>query len=88
MIANRGVDIVQPDLHYLQQQARERFGQPCAAVKMRVRAKRGGFSGGTVASVLNVLKEVKAVVALPVGAQGAAPQPVAAKKRTSKLRSQ
>ena len=35
-----------------------------------------------------VLKEVKAVVALPVGAQGAAPQPVAAKKRTSKLRSQ
>ena len=32
-----------------------------------------------------VLKEVKAVVALPVGVQPAAPKPVAARKRTSKV---
>lgn len=34
-----------------------------------------------------VLKEVKAVVALPVGAQAAVAKPVAAKKRTNKVRS-
>lgn len=66
IVHNCGFDSIPSDLgvHYLQQQARERFGQPCAAVKMRVRAMRGGFSGGTVASVLNVLKEVKANPAL------------------------
>ena len=42
----------------------ERFGQPCTTVKMRVRSMRGSFSGGTVASLLNVLKEVKANPAL------------------------
>ena len=37
---------------------------PARRVKMRVRSMRGGFSGGTVASLLNVLKEVAADPAL------------------------
>jgi len=54
-----GFDSIPSDLgvHFLQGAARERFGEPCREVKMRVRAMRGGFSGGTVASLLNVLKE-------------------------------
>jgi len=66
IVHNCGFDSIPSDLgvHFLQQQAKERFGQPCTTVKMRVRAMRGSFSGGTVASVLNVLKEVKANPAL------------------------
>ena len=66
IVHNCGFDSIPSDLgvHYLQQQARERFGQHCTTVKMRVRTMRGGFSGGTVASVLNVLQEVKANPAL------------------------
>jgi short subunit dehydrogenase-like uncharacterized protein len=62
IVHNCGIDSIPSDLgvHYLQQQARERFGQHCTTVKMRVRSMRGGFSGGTVASALNVLKEIKA----------------------------
>jgi len=54
-----GFDSIPSDLgvHFLQQQAIKRFGQPCTQVKMRVKAMRGGFSGGTAASVLNVIKE-------------------------------
>ena len=54
-----GFDSIPSDLgvYFLQQQARERFGAPCVEVKMRVRAMRGGFSGGTVASLLNAVKE-------------------------------
>jgi short subunit dehydrogenase-like uncharacterized protein len=66
IVHNCGFDSIPSDLgvHYLQQQARQRFGRPCTTVKMRVRAMRGSFSGGTVASLLNVLKEVKANPAL------------------------
>ncbi len=66
IVHNCGFDSIPSDLgvHYLQQQARERFGEPCTTVKMRVRSMRGSFSGGTVASLLNVLKEVKANPAL------------------------
>ena len=55
-----GFDSIPSDLGvwFLQQQAKRRFGRPCVQVKMRVRAVRGGFSGGTVASVLNLLAEV------------------------------
>jgi len=61
-----GFDSIPSDLgvHFLQQQAIKRFGQPCTQVKMRVKAMRGGFSGGTVASVLNVIKEASADPAL------------------------
>jgi short subunit dehydrogenase-like uncharacterized protein len=57
-----GFDSIPSDLgvHFLQQRALERFGQPCTRVKMRVKAARGGFSGGTVASLMNVVKEASA----------------------------
>jgi len=61
-----GFDSIPSDLgvHFLQQQATERFGEPCSRVKMRVKAMRGGFSGGTVASVLNLIKEASSNPAL------------------------
>ena len=40
------------------------FAAPCARVKMRVKVMRGGFSGGTVASLMNVVKEAAADPAL------------------------
>jgi len=66
IVHNCGFDSIPSDLgvHFLQRQARARFGLPCETVKMRVRSMRGGFSGGTVASLLNVLKEVVADPAL------------------------
>jgi short subunit dehydrogenase-like uncharacterized protein len=61
-----GFDSIPSDLgvYFLQQQARRQFGAPCTTVKMRVKAMRGGFSGGTVASLLNVVKEAGANPAL------------------------
>ncbi|MDH3281414.1 MAG: saccharopine dehydrogenase NADP-binding domain-containing protein, partial [Gammaproteobacteria bacterium] len=57
-----GFDSIPSDLGVfcLQQQALERFGQPCVNIKMRVKAMRGGVSGGTVASMLNLFQEVAA----------------------------
>ncbi len=54
-----GFDSIPSDLgvHFLQQRAKERFGKPCTRVKMRVKAMRGGFSGGTVASMMNAVKQ-------------------------------
>ncbi|MES1939919.1 saccharopine dehydrogenase [Salinisphaera sp. T5B8] len=61
-----GFDSLPSDLgvHFLQRNARERFGAPCTRVKMRVKAMRGTFSGGTVASLVNFAKEVRANPAL------------------------
>ncbi|MCK7593410.1 saccharopine dehydrogenase family protein [Pseudomarimonas salicorniae] len=55
-----GFDSIPSDLGvwFLQRESRQRFDAPCTRVKMRVRAMRGGFSGGTVASLMNVVKEV------------------------------
>jgi short subunit dehydrogenase-like uncharacterized protein len=57
-----GFDSIPFDLgvHFLQGQARARFGETCPHVKMRVRKMRGTFSGGTFASMLNLLQEVAA----------------------------
>lgn len=54
-----GFDSIPSDLgvFFLQQQAMQNGGEPCQRVKMRVKAAKGGFSGGTVASLLNVVKE-------------------------------
>ncbi len=54
-----GFDSIPSDLGvlFLQQQAIERFGQPCVQVGMRVKAMRGGASGGTIASMLNIVEE-------------------------------
>ncbi|MCH1503236.1 MAG: saccharopine dehydrogenase NADP-binding domain-containing protein [Verrucomicrobiales bacterium] len=61
-----GFDSIPSDLGvaFLQQEAVRRFGQPCTSVKMRVKAMRGGVSGGTVASLLNVIKLAAADPAL------------------------
>ncbi|CAM3797309.1 saccharopine dehydrogenase family protein [Parendozoicomonas haliclonae] len=61
-----GFDSIPSDLGvaFLQKQAREQFGQPCTDVKMRVKAMKGGMSGGTVASIVNITKEVVANPAL------------------------
>jgi short subunit dehydrogenase-like uncharacterized protein len=61
-----GFDSIPSDLgvYFLQQRSRELFGAPCTTVKMRVKGARGGFSGGTAASVINVIKEATANPAL------------------------
>jgi short subunit dehydrogenase-like uncharacterized protein len=51
-------------VHFLQKHALERFGEYCKHIKMRVKAMRGGVSGGTIASLLNVVKEAAADPAL------------------------
>jgi short subunit dehydrogenase-like uncharacterized protein len=55
-----GFDSIPSDMgvYHLQRQARERWQQPCEAVNMRVIAAQGGISGGTLASGLNLVKEV------------------------------
>lgn len=57
-----GFDSIPSDLgvYFLQQQSQQRFGAPCPRVKMRVKAAKGEFSGGTVASLMNVTKEAVA----------------------------
>ena len=47
-----GFDSLPSDLgvKFLQQHSQTRFGEPCSTVKMRVKAMKGGASGGTVAS--------------------------------------
>ena len=54
-----GFDSVPSDLgaYYLQQQSMQQFGQSCKRVKLRVKAMRGAASGGTVASMLETIRE-------------------------------
>jgi short subunit dehydrogenase-like uncharacterized protein len=61
-----GFDSIPSDLgvHFLQRQAMKRLGVPCTRVKMRVKVMRGQLSGGTVASLMNVVKEAAADPAL------------------------
>ncbi|MAA66320.1 MAG: saccharopine dehydrogenase [Alteromonadaceae bacterium] len=61
-----GFDSIPSDLgvFFLQQQAAQQFGAACPTVKMRVKAAKGGFSGGTAASLINVAKEAAADPAL------------------------
>ncbi len=56
-----GFDSIPSDLGvlFLQTRAQERFGHPMTDVKMRVKSLRGGASGGTVASMLNVIEEIR-----------------------------
>lgn len=55
-----GFDSIPSDLgtFYLQQQAQQRLGQTCSQVKLRVKSIRGGFSGGTVASMMELFSEI------------------------------
>lgn len=54
-----GFDSIPSDLgvHFLQERAKQRLGQYCSTVKMRVKAMKGAASGGTVASMMNMIKE-------------------------------
>ena len=57
-----GFDSVPMDIGvwFLQQEAKERHGAYCDSIAMFVKATRGGPSGGTIASVLNLIKEARA----------------------------
>lgn len=57
-----GFDSVPSDMGvwFLQREAMERFGQPCASIRMGVKAAKGGASGGTIASMMNLMDEVSA----------------------------
>ncbi len=54
-----GFDSIPSDMGvwFTQRQAMERFGAPCEQVSMRVRSMRGGASGGTLASMFNMMEE-------------------------------
>lgn len=54
-----GFDSIPSDMgvHYLQQQSRAMYGEACSTIKMRVKTAKGEFSGGTVASLMNVARE-------------------------------
>jgi short subunit dehydrogenase-like uncharacterized protein len=57
-----GYDSIPSDMgvYFLQQQAQQRFGRYCLSATMRVKAAKGGVSGGTMASMVNLLKEAAA----------------------------
>ena len=57
-----GFDSIPSDVGvwFTQQRAIEQLGLPCQRVDMRVQAMRGGASGGTVASMLNLMEEAAA----------------------------
>ncbi|WP_372965102.1 trans-acting enoyl reductase family protein [Marinobacter sp.] len=57
-----GFDSIPSDMGvwFLQQQAEKTFGQPCQDVRLRVKVAKGGLSGGTVASMINIAKEAGA----------------------------
>ncbi len=61
-----GFDSIPSDMGvwFLQRQAEGTFGKPCRDVRMRVKAAKGEFSGGTVASLVNAVKEAAADPAL------------------------
>jgi short subunit dehydrogenase-like uncharacterized protein len=54
-----GFDSIPSDLGvwFLQREALAEFDEVCSQVKLRLKAASGGVSGGTVASLLNVIKE-------------------------------
>ena len=57
-----GFDSVPSDMGvwYLQRLAEERFGEPCTSISMGVKGAKGGASGGTIASMMNMMEEVAA----------------------------
>ncbi len=56
-----GFDSIPSDLGvwFTQQQAIDQLGESCTQIAMRVKAMKGGASGGTIASMMNVVDEVK-----------------------------
>ncbi len=56
-----GFDSIPSDLGvwFTQQRAQEQFGEPCTSIALRVKAMKGGASGGTIASGLNLIEEAR-----------------------------
>ena len=56
-----GFDSIPSDLgvYYLQQQCRAQFGVPSNRIKYRTRAFKGGFSGGTIDSMMAMMEAAK-----------------------------
>lgn len=56
-----GFDSIPSDLGvwFTQQRAMERFGRPCRSISFRLKSARGGASGGTIASGLNLVEEAR-----------------------------
>ena len=56
-----GFDSVPMDLGvcFLQQEAKKRTGNYCQSITMLVKAMKGGASGGTLASLMNLIKEAR-----------------------------
>ncbi len=54
-----GFDSIPSDMGvwYTQQQSLEKFGKPCQEIHMQVKAAKGGLSGGTIYSLMNVIEE-------------------------------
>jgi short subunit dehydrogenase-like uncharacterized protein len=54
-----GFDSIPSDLgvFFLQQASIKQYGRTCDTVKMRVKALKGGISGGTVSSMINLVKQ-------------------------------
>jgi len=57
-----GFDSIPSDLgvHFLQRHAVDQFGETCSKIDMRVIKMKGGASGGTIASMINMVKEASA----------------------------
>ncbi|MGP4862875.1 saccharopine dehydrogenase family protein [Psychrobacter sp. T6-5] len=55
-----GFDSIPSDLgvYFTQTKAEERFGEACNVIHMRVKAAKGGISGGTIASMATIFEEV------------------------------
>ncbi|MFK8010793.1 MAG: trans-acting enoyl reductase family protein [Marinicellaceae bacterium] len=56
-----GFDSIPSDLgvYYTQREAKKIFGTNCSNIKMRIKNMRGAASGGTIATALNIAKELK-----------------------------
>lgn len=55
-----GFDSIPSDIgvHFLQREALSMHGEPCKNVDMRVKAMKGGASGGTILSMVNIMEKV------------------------------
>ena len=74
-----GFDSVPMDIGvwFLQWEAKKRYGEYCASIKLLVKAIKGGASGGTAASLVNLIEESrkdKAVAAVLVDPYGLNPE--------------
>lgn len=60
IINSCGFDSIPSDLgvYFTQQHAEAKFGQACQSINMRVKAAKGGLSGGTIASMATIFEEV------------------------------